>query len=128
TIATGTTNNQWNEAHSVPASTPFTVTIAPPGSGTFTLDLGVIYASGANAGVRLQKVASGPIAGQYSVASGVYTFATADANAAIWISYQYTVTTGQTFQINNQPMGYGPVVSLDFLWGYKSGYQGVPNA
>ena len=128
TVATGTTNNQWNEAHSVPATTPWQVTIAPPGSGTFSSDLGVIYAAGASAGVRLQKVASGPTLGQYSVASGVYTFATADASASVWISYQYTVTTGTTYQINNQPMGYGPIVSLDLLWGYKSGYQGVPNA
>ena len=129
TSSTGTINNQWNEAHNVPSSTPWQVTIAPPSSGTFSSDLGVIYASGANAGVRLQKVASGPTLGQYSVAAGVYTFATADANAAIWISYQYTVSaTGNTYQINNQPMGYGPVVSLDFFFGYKSGYQGVPNA
>lgn len=128
TVASGTTNNQWNEARSVPAASPFTITITPPDSGTFSSDLGVIYASGANAGVRFQKVASGPTVGQYSVTAGVYTFSTTDADAAVWISYQYTVTTGQTFQINNQPMGYGPVVSLDFLWGYKSGYQGVPNA
>jgi len=127
TIATGTTNNQWNEAHAIP-TTPFTITVAPPSSGTFSSDLGVIYASGPNAGTRLSKVASGPTAGQYSVAAGVYTFAAADTALNVWISYQYTVTTGSTYQINNQPMGYGPIIGLDLLWGYESGYQGAPNS
>jgi len=44
----------------------------------------------------LTKAASAPAAGQYSVAAGVYTFNSADANKAVLISYTYTITgTGQ---------------------------------
>jgi hypothetical protein len=74
-----------NESHSVPASTPYTVTITPPNSGTFSEDLGVSYAS---SGLSLVRVTSAPAAGQYSVneATGVYTYAAGDASASEFIS------------------------------------------
>ena len=43
------------------------------------------------AALPLKLVASAPAVGQYSVAAGVYTFAAADAGAAVLISYTYTV-------------------------------------
>ena len=94
------------EAHTVPAATPYTVQIAPPGSGTFELDLGVQYANGQ----PLAKVATVSAVGQYSVSSaGLYTFDAADASAAILISYNYKLTaSGHTLAVNNQLMGYGP--------------------
>lgn len=112
TVATGETIVNSNFASSVPASTPYTVTITPPGSGTFGADLGVVYAA---TGIPFTLVASGPTVGQYSVAGAVYTFAAADASAAIYISYTYTVTTGNTLSYANQLMGAAPRFSI--VWG-----------
>lgn len=75
-----------SEAATVPAGGPFTVTASAP-LGTFVSDIGVTKVSD---GTVLVKVASAPAAGQYSVdALGVYTFAAADANLAVLISYAY---------------------------------------
>lgn len=96
-------------SQTVPAATPYTVTVAPPNSGTFTSDMGVQYANGQ----PFTKVASGPTVGQYSVSGAVYTFAAADASAAIVISYVYSVAaSGHTMTVNNQLMGYGPVFEI----------------
>lgn len=74
-----------NEAGTVPASGPFTIT-ALAALGAFTSDIGVTKADG----TVLTKAASAPAAGQYSVdASGLYTFAAADANLAVLLSYAY---------------------------------------
>jgi hypothetical protein len=69
------------EAGTVPGSSTYTVTVA--NSANWTTDLGVMKADG----TVMTRVASGPTAGQYSVAAGVYTFAAADANANVLISY-----------------------------------------
>lgn len=79
---------------------PYTVTPTPP-SGTWMLDMGVIYDGGVNAGRALTYTAGTPSAGQYGVAAGVYTFAAADAGAAVSISYLYTATTGKNLVILN---------------------------
>lgn len=79
-----------DEAGTVPAVTTFTITVA--NAATFTGDLGVIDRV---TGSLMQKVASAPTTGQYSVsATGVYTFASADANKTVLINYQYNVLTG----------------------------------
>jgi hypothetical protein len=95
-------------------STPFAVTVAPPGSGTFLTDLGVFFAA---TGVQLTRVdaAATPTTGQYKVsAAGVYTFAAADTGKSIGISYEYsaTSTSGQIFNITNDVMGYTPSFAL----------------
>ena len=110
TVSTGGLAVATSEAHSVPAVTPFTVTTT--NSATWSADLGVYYA---NSGLKLQLVASAPTQGQYSVAAGVYTFAAADASAAVLISYTYTVTTGAN-QIAGQTslMGVTPKFSAVF--------------
>src|SRR5579862_9136447 len=79
TPATGQLTVSENEAASVPATTPYTVTVG--NASNFSDDLGVFYASGANAGQRFTRVTTPSSAGQYSVntATGVYTFAAADA-------------------------------------------------
>ncbi len=46
---------------------------------------GVSYANG----TPLEAVGSAPTQGQYSVAAGTYTFAAADANAAVLLNYGY---------------------------------------
>lgn len=101
-----------DSAAAIPDSTPYTLTVAPPNSGTFVADLGVVLAS---TGAQLVRVASAPAAGQYSVnASGVYTFDSADAGKAILVSYEYsaTSTSAQTFALTNEVMGYTPSFSM----------------
>lgn len=102
----GVTAMAINESHSIP-TTPYQVTIAPPGSGTYVADLGVRFTA---TGKPLTKVASGPTTGQYSVnvGTGVYTFAAADTTLGVQISYTYTSTAGNTLTVNNQSQGYGP--------------------
>jgi hypothetical protein len=103
--STGLIQSAVNEADTVPSAAPYTVTVA--NSATWTTDLGVVYAA---SGLPLARVASAPAAGQYSVAAGVYTFASADAATAILVDYLYSATTGGTMiAINNQVMGTTPV-------------------
>lgn len=90
-------------------TTPFQVTIAPPGGGTFVADLGVYNAT---TGTQLTRVASAPATGQYSLAGAVYTFAAADTGLAALFNYEYSAASGgETFAITNQLMGYAPAFS-----------------
>jgi hypothetical protein len=74
-----------NETAAVPlAPGPYDVTVAAP-FGPWASDAGVTYANG----TALVAVPASPAAGQYSVASGVYGFAAADAGAAVAISYGF---------------------------------------
>jgi hypothetical protein len=101
------------EAHSVPASTAYTITPTPPNSGTFKADQGVVYAL---TGLPLECVASVTAAGQYSETDGVYTFDSADASAAVLISYSYTVTTVGTQSILVPNPLIGPTISFAGLF------------
>lgn len=109
---TGGTQPVWNEAHSVPATSPYTITVT--NSSAFGLDLGVKYAGAPPTGFpqQFQRVASSPTQGQYTVSSGVYTFAAADEGQAVVIGYEYAITAGFTITKNNQLMGYGPQVEI----------------
>lgn len=106
-----------DEAKTVPAAAgPYTVTIAPPATGSFVADLGV---TNALTGLAMLRVASAPATGQYSlnVATGVYTFAAADASLAVLISYEYSIASSATsslFAITNNLMGYTPTFSAIF--------------
>lgn len=105
-----------DEAKTIPAVTTFTITITPPSSGIFASDLGVINAV---TGVPMTRVASAPATGQYSlvVATGIYTFAAADASVPVLISYEYSIATSATsslFAITNNLMGYTPTFSAIF--------------
>lgn len=78
------------ESRTIPAGPgPYTITVAHP--TTIVEDQGVTFTIGGSA---LVKVASAPIVGQYSVniVTGVYTFAAADANKGVKITYRYTVS------------------------------------
>lgn len=103
---------QWNiaEAHSVPASTPFTVTTT--NSSTFDIDLGVVYAA---TGLPLQHVTTLTAAGQYTYAAGVYTFFSAEASNNILITYSSTLNTGQSLTVFNKPIGFTPTFQLDYF-------------
>lgn len=107
-----------DEAHSVPAATPFTVPVT--NSTNFVDDLGVTYSL---TGQRLTKVGSAPTTGQYSEASGTYTFAAADTGLGVLISYSWTdTTTGTTITLTSQLMGYAPVIQA-FLFNTFRGKQ-----
>ena len=71
-------------------------------------------------GLPFKKVASGPTLGQYSVSAGVYTFASADASAAVLISYTYTLATGATkITIANQLSGVAPTFQMNLAETYN---------
>ena len=108
---TGIKSAVFDAASTIP-TTPFQVTIAPPNSGTFVADLGVIFSA---TGVQLTRVASAPAVSQYSLnaATGVYTFNTADSAKAVAISYEYTASAGgQVWAMTNDIMGYTPSFSM----------------
>lgn len=94
-------------AAAVPGTGPYTIVVAPPSSGTFVADLGVIDLTTGN---PMTRVASAPAAGQYSVSAGTYTFASADSGKAVALNYEYsaTSTTGQVFNLTSDLMGYTP--------------------
>jgi hypothetical protein len=115
TPATGQLTVSENEAATVPATTPYTVTVA--NAASYVDDLGVFYATGASAGNRFTRVTTPAAAGQYSVnlSTGIYTFAAADAGAALLISYLYTVSSsGKKLVLTNQFMGYTPSFKATF--------------
>ncbi|MGH6836541.1 MAG: hypothetical protein ACREC9_13595 [Methylocella sp.] len=70
-------------------------------------DGGVIRTTG---GLPFTKVASAPAAGQYSVAAGVYSFATGDNGTAVQISYTYAPVNAalQKLVVTNQLLGTTP--------------------
>src|SRR5215469_13684828 len=105
------------EAASIPAVTPYTVTVA--NAANYNDDLGVVYAA---SGRRFNRVTTPSAAGQYSVnyATGIYTFSSADANAALLISYTYSVTTsGNKLTITNTLMGVTPTFKATFYTTYN---------
>src|ERR1700728_976821 len=79
------------------------------GKATFVEDFGAFYAA---TGQQLSPVASSPTQGQYSVASGVYSFNTADNAAAVLIYYSYTVASGNKITLANQLMGPTPMFEV----------------
>ena len=72
------------EAAVVPLSEPFTLAARAP-YGSWANDGGVAYV----AGMALTPTDGTPSAGQYAVAGGAYTFAAADAGAAVLLTYGY---------------------------------------
>ena len=75
-----------------------------------------------------QRVAAPSQAGQYSVnfATGVYTFASADATAPVLISYTYNVTgTGYKVAITNQLLGTTPTFKMTFYQMISPGSTGI---
>jgi hypothetical protein len=117
TLTSGTLSEVIDTVGTAIPTTPFQITPTVPGSGTWTVDLGVI---GPN-GLPLQRVVSGPTTGQYSVTAGVYTFAAADVGNVVRISYQYTATStvAKKLTVNNVLMGQAPQFRADFLMPYN---------
>lgn len=124
-IATGgiTTTAQTLNGEIIPGNG--TVTPVVPNAGTFMQDLGVTDSRA----VPLTKVASSPIAGQYSVneSTGAYTFATADATKTVFISFKYsaTVAGAKSGLVTNLDMGYTPEFSVSLVRDYKGKMMGM---
>ncbi len=91
--------------------TPYAITPTVPSSGTWGYNLGVRD----NNNNALARVASAPATGQYSVASGVYTFASADTGKLVYIDYNYTAasTVAQKLRLVNPLMGQAPTFQFD---------------
>ena len=107
TVATGT-SRVITSAVTVPASSTYTITVAPT-TGTFATDLGVMDVSSSLVAIPMTAAATA-VAGSYSVtSSGVYSFAAGDAAKAVLITYKTTNTTGNTITITNNLMGTAPV-------------------
>lgn len=96
------------EAHSVAGNTA-TVTNVP-----VVEDWGVQDANTGQDFTLMPNAAAVTVAGEYfpNLTTGVYTFATADNNRAVKISYTYAVNAGATIALANQLMGYAPEVTM----------------
>lgn len=107
-----------NEAGAVPASSAYTVTVA--GSVQFYEDLGVMLAE---TGQQLERVVSSPAAGQYSVSSGVYTFNSSQASAAVLLSYTTTAASpaapNTLVSLTNTVMGSAPSFSMNLAASHR---------
>lgn len=115
-LVAGTTAEADKESGTVAAATPYVIDVA--NKTTWTVDLGVIDANGN----RLTRVAAGSEAAgvSYSVAAGVYTFASGDAGIAYKISYLYTdAAAGHTLTLNNTVQG--PTDSFTAVMAYLYG-------
>lgn len=117
TLTAGTYAAVYDTVGTIVPSTPFQITPTIPGSGTFAADLGVINGT---TGLAMTRVASAPATGQYSVATGVWTFAAADVGIRMFISYQYTAasTVARRLTVQNLPMGYAPTFRCDLTESY----------
>ena len=107
TMNTGQKLTQLDEAQSVPGSAPYTVVVT--NSAQFVDDWGVRYSA---TGLPLTKVVSSPVQGQYTVTNGTYTFSSADAGAAVLISYRYSSAAGVQLNIRQQLMGFAPTFQV----------------
>lgn len=108
--AAGQLATSFAEAGTIPASTPYVVTVA--NAAAFADDDGIVYAA---TGLPLTKVAANPVQGQYSVAAGVYTFNAADAGLSVLTTYTYTISgSGQKIAVTNPLIGTTPTFQAQF--------------
>ena len=128
-IQTGGEDVNVNEQHTIPASTPFTVTVT--NGADFVKDEGVIYVTGtaAQQGQKLQNNnPASPSTGQYiNSVAGVYTFAAADAGLVVNISYISTITSGRGLLVQNHTQGWGPGIEIYAANPYQEFTVGIPN-
>ena len=130
TAATVDTTTFPGEAHSVPATSTYTITVTNSAL-TPLVDYGVNFQT---TGQPLVNVGAGSLtaAGQYKVnlSTGVYTFDAADASAAAYINYSWTPASGgNTLTVASHAMGWGPLIALNLVFPYEGGGLGfyLPN-
>ena len=124
---TGYSQESDGEAHTVPASTPYTFTAANYTTGTFT-DLGAVKITPTGNTQMICVAAGSEVVGvSYSVSTaGVYKFAAGDANSNIAVSYLAPVSTGgESITLANQLQGgTGGFTAVHVLpWNTPSGSQ-----
>ena len=101
---------------------PYTIVVdlaSLPGSGTYSKNLEVTYGPTAGTGNAapgnaLKQVAAAgtPVAGEYKVTAGTYTFAVAEAGYTVNISCMYTLTgIGKKVSFSNVAIGTTPVMA-----------------
>jgi hypothetical protein len=101
------------EAHTLQSTAPG-FTLAPPNTGTFAVDRGVIYTA---SGLPLTNSGtSAPSTGQYSLnaSTGVYKFANGDELAGVLASYDYTTGSFGQSMLSGNPL-LGPTVSISLM-------------
>lgn len=114
TVTVGSNIAIFSETAAVPG-TPWQITVTK--AANWVSDLGVFDVTSQK---LLTRVASAPTTGQYSVALGVYTFATADTTHVMAISYDYTAAAiGTTVKLTNQPMGTNTAFQLKLYNNYQ---------
>jgi len=115
TVTTGTTVTMAaiGEKATVPATSTYTVTLANAATAVGTT-VKVYYA---DTGVLLTQDAT-PASGKYSIATGVLTFAAADASKALKIDYTYTSTTGDLIAVLTDSTA--PVVKITLANEFKN--------
>lgn len=110
TPAAGQLATAFAEAGTIPASSPFTLSVA--NAAGFSDDNGVVYLA---TGLPLIKVATAPDIGEYSASAGIYSFNAADAGKAVLVSYTYSVSgMGHKFTVSNQLLGTTPTFQAQF--------------
>ncbi len=111
TLSSGITADVYDAVGTAIPAGPSTITPTVPGTGTWSVDLGVRDTNN----LALKKVAATPTAGQYSVSGGVYTFATADVGKTVYINFQYTATStiATKIPLTNVLMGAAPTFRAD---------------
>ena len=121
TLSAGQLATAFGEGPSAVPASPFQITVV--NGATWVDDYGVVNAA---TGLPLQRVASGPVAGQYAVAAGgIYTFSSADhtSGVAVLISYTYTVSgSGQQLTLPNNLLGTTPTFQAQLY----TTFQGLP--
>ncbi len=121
TVSAGVQALAYREMVVVPLNAPYTVSVLQ--AATFVDDKGVVYSANT---APLYPTSAAPTVGKYSVSAGVYTFSQADAGKLLLVNYGYTVAaTGQTFAMNNETMGSGPISQVDLRMPYQGNYQGL---
>lgn len=123
TAASGISSRVYDTIGATIPATPFQITPTIPSSGTWVRDLGVRD----SLGNPMVRVASAPTTGQYSVAAGVYTFATADLGKLVFIDFGYTATStvAKKVAVSNGLMGSAPTFQLDLVNLHGGGYFGM---
>jgi hypothetical protein len=113
--ATGSTVTAVAEAATVTANI-----VTASHNTTFLQDMGVVLASD---GSLFVKVANAPVGQQYSCneSTGVYTFNSSQANAAVLVSYTWAdASNGKKITVTNQLLGQAPEFSVVFTEVFQS--------
>jgi hypothetical protein len=119
--AAGATSMVYDTTGATVPSSPNTVTVTPPSSGTFVADLGVFDVA---SGAPLKRATTTPAnKGEYTVnvSTGVYTFHSTAANTSVYINYRYNAasTVARKGSLNNRPMGYTPSFRTDLYFPFQ---------